>query len=146
METTGKKYFNKSAGFTLLEVLIALVILAVGLLGTILLETTTVTGNSFSRELQTAAILAEDFVEQVQTMEFSDSLISAGTHPTTGDISNGWEANPIDEAGNNGGMYSRTWSVADNALIADTKTVSVTVSWVKKNVPHSIVFTTIKHE
>jgi type II secretory pathway pseudopilin PulG len=130
----------------LLEVMIALVIMAIGLLGTILLETTTVTGNAYSRELQAATILAEDFLEQVKSMDYNNPDLSGlpADNPHQNAELNGI-ANPIDESGNNGGFYNRSWQVSDPGPIPNTKTVRVTVSWTIKGTNHSVALSTVKH-
>jgi hypothetical protein len=126
--------------------MIALVIMAIGLLGTILLETTTVTGNAYSRELQAATILAEDLLEQVKSMNYNDPDLSGlpADNPHQNAELNGI-ANPIDESGNNGGLYTRSWQIADPGPIPNTKQIVVTVSWVIKGNNHSVTLSTVKH-
>ena len=131
----------------MLEVMIALVIMAIGLLGTILLETTTVTGNAYSRELQAATILAEDLLEQVKSMDYADPDLSGlpADNPHQNVELNGI-ANPIDESGNNGGFYTRSWQITDPGPIPNTKQIAVTVSWVIKGNNHSVTLSTVKHQ
>lgn len=140
---SGRKCFKNSAGFTLLEVLIALVILMVGLLGALLLQTTAIQGNAFSRELQTGVVLAEDLLEQVRVLEYDDPLISSNVADNpheNGELAG--VANPIDEQGAAGGIYFRRWTVVDSA--PNSKTISATVNWTIKGEAHAVTLTTVK--
>ncbi len=137
---SGKKYIKKKKGFTLIEVLVALTILIVGIMGTLVLEVTAINGNSSSRELQSAMVLAEDFLEQSKNFVYTDAKLTAGTHTNTelGVV------NPIDVQGNGGGSYTRSWSVVNDSLFANTKNVTVTVGWTKNLVGHQVQLTAVK--
>ena len=54
-------------GFTLIEVLIAIVILSVGLLGMASLTVGIIKGNKFSNDLSTATTLAQDKMEDIRS-------------------------------------------------------------------------------
>ncbi|NIO17367.1 MAG: prepilin-type N-terminal cleavage/methylation domain-containing protein [Deltaproteobacteria bacterium] len=140
---SGRKCIKNSAGFTLLEVLIALVILVVGLLGALLLQTTAIQGNAFSRELQTGVVLAEDLLEQVRVLEYDDPLISSNVADNPHEnVELAGVANPIDEQGASGGIYVRRWTVVDTK--PNSKTISATVNWAIKGEAHSVTLTTVK--
>ena len=57
-------------GFSLVEVMIAMVILLVGMLGVIGMQYYAVTGNSFSREMRVATNLAHQFTEQMKATSY----------------------------------------------------------------------------
>ena len=61
-----------SQGFTLLEVLIAIVILSVGLLGMASLTVGIINGNALSKNLSTATTLAQDKMEEIWEQNYSD--------------------------------------------------------------------------
>lgn len=140
---SGKKCIKDTGGFTLLEVLVALVILMVGLLGALLLQTTAIQGNAFSRELQTGVVLAEDLMEQVKVIDFDDPLLSSvpADNPHE-NVELAGVANPIDEQGVSGGIYTRRWTVTDSA--PNSKTITATVNWNIKGENHSVTMTTVK--
>ncbi|MFQ5780144.1 MAG: prepilin-type N-terminal cleavage/methylation domain-containing protein [Nitrospiria bacterium] len=57
-------------GFTLLEVLIALVILSIGLLGVLGMIASSVRGNTFSQQVSIATNLAQDRIEEMKNVPF----------------------------------------------------------------------------
>ena len=59
-----------TAGFTLMEVLIAIVLLTIGLLGMAALTVGVMDGNTHSRELTTATTLAQDQMEEMKRLGY----------------------------------------------------------------------------
>ncbi len=144
-------------GFTLIEVLIALTILAIGLLGVALMQVTSISGNTFSREMSVATELGQDMLEQLRTLQYTssttDNALLGGNHPDNTDVADGLavgvgNANIIDERGLTVGplIYTRTWTVTDNTPAANMKAIDVTVSWTEKGaaLPRSITITGVK--
>jgi type II secretory pathway pseudopilin PulG len=142
--------FNCNVGLTLVETLVALTILAVGLLGVSLMQVTSVSGNFFSREMDVATELAQDMIERLKVSTYTslveDPILAAGDH-TNAELEDASEPpqpqpNPIDARGLatlNGievplRIYTRTWTVTNDGLGAGTnmKTFTVTVSWEDK--------------
>jgi type IV pilus assembly protein PilV len=66
---------NQSRGFTLLEVLIAIVILSVGLLGMASLTVGIINGNALSKNLSAATALAQDKMEEIWEQDYSDIAV-----------------------------------------------------------------------
>jgi type IV pilus assembly protein PilV len=122
-----KKVCGNQPGFTLLEVLIAISILTIGLLGVAQMQIMGIRGNYFSGNTTTALALAEEKME--------DLLGDTYTAVASGNDAN----NPIDETGQAGGIYTRIWVVADDNPITDTKTVTVNVSWANHQVSLSSI-------
>ena len=98
-------------GFTLIEVMIAVFLLTVALLGTAALTTTVIRGNFFSQVSTTATTLAKDKMEELKAMPYN-SLPANGT--------DAW--NSMGTA--SGSYYTRTWTVTGT----DPKTITVTVT------------------
>jgi type IV pilus assembly protein PilV len=75
------KYIKKDRdkGFTLIEVLIAIVILSVGLLGMASLTIGIIKGNLFSNQLTTATTLAQDQMENVRALGYNGTPSSDTT-------------------------------------------------------------------
>lgn len=141
-------------GFTIIEVLIAMVVLVLALFSLSSLQTFSIGSNTSSQRMTIAAILAQDKLEELKTAAWTDTQLSDTANNfvdtnadgipdyfdwnLTADHTNadgpGGAANPIDANGNNSptGGYTRTWNVADNVPARNMKTVSVRVSWAFK--------------
>ncbi len=141
---TGKRFIKRkgNSGFTLIEVLIALVILAIGGLGMLMLQVSSIQGNVSSRELQAATLLCQDLLERFEGLDYNDALLDAGQH-SNDELG---VQNPINESGSQGAgaIYSRTWVVAVDNPAQGMKTITVTVTWTRNSVPHSVQLTMIK--
>jgi len=72
------KMLDSRKGFTLLEVLIAFIILAVGLLGLAALQIIAIKANAFSKEMTQASAIAQAKLEELKNLPFSDVKL----HPT----------------------------------------------------------------
>lgn len=124
---------TREGGFTLLEILIAVSILTIGLLGVAKMQVSGIQGNSFSNKTSVALTLAEQKMEDLLGKTYSDAALTGGSHD---------EGN-VNEAGQAGGLFHRTWNVVDNSPINGmTKTVTVTVGWA--NDAHTVSVTCIK--
>ncbi len=111
------KHFAESHGFTLIEVLIALVILAVAFLGLAGLMVQTTKNTSFGGLMTEAATFAQDKLEELRATRWDDVNAFSKTDPEQIQGSNK--------------TYSRSWTVQPNPpTAADTvRTISVTVTW-----------------
>ena len=115
------------SGFTLLEVLIALVILSIGLLGVAGLTIGIIHGNTVSRHSTTATVIAQSELEDIQRAGYFNA--------TTANF-------PDDSAIAMGGVtFARTNTITDDDPLPDMKTVTVTVSW--ENGVRSVALNTI---
>lgn len=63
---------NRDRGFTLIEALIAMVIMAIALLGLAQLQITAIQGNRFSFDMTEASSLASNTLEQLVQVYFQD--------------------------------------------------------------------------
>ncbi len=103
--------FKDSRGFTLLEVMITVVILAIGLLGLASLQVMAIKGNSFGQQMTVASTLAQNQLEQLRR--------------TTGTLVNGNDT----VTDQNGVAYTRTWTVTPNVPQTGASTVIITITW-----------------
>jgi type IV pilus assembly protein PilV len=67
-------------GFTLIEVLVGLVILAIGLLAIAGMQITSVRGNFYSSNITQASILAQDRMEFLKNRLYTHPDLSVGNH------------------------------------------------------------------
>ena len=111
-----------SSGFTLIEVMIAIFILTVGLLGAAGMAATVINGNAFSKEITTAAMLAQDKMEELRTVDW-----------------NGLQDGNDTISGSQGIRYQRTWTVAPTGTM---KAINLAVNW-NDGHDHSIQITSV---
>ena len=142
------KLFYKSDGFTLIELMIALVVLAFGILGFLFLQGRAVQGRVWAREMSRATFVAQSNMEELLSMDFAHSLLSAGTHPTAGeggtDALGSGTLVRTETLGNFN--YFTYWKVT--SVNADIKTIEMRVTWQDKDPgrisPPKLELTTIK--
>jgi prepilin-type N-terminal cleavage/methylation domain-containing protein len=108
-------------GYTLIEIMIAISIFAIGFLAIASLQITAGKNNRTGSETTEAATIATDRMERLMVLDFDDPLLdpTANPHPPAPD--------------NTQGKYSIQWIVADTDLNADgtndSKVVNMSVSW-----------------
>jgi type IV pilus assembly protein PilV len=110
----------KSDGFSLIEILIALVILSITLLALAALMTTTMKNNALGGHLTEAATLAQNKLEQ---------LLATPSAMIQPQLNTQLQDNPV---GNSSGItYTRTWIVVPNVPLPGTTlaTITITVTW-----------------
>jgi type IV pilus assembly protein PilV len=120
-------------GFTLLEVLVAVTIFAIGILAVASMQLTSIQGNAFGNEMTTATFLAQAQLERMKSVADVSTLATGG------------DASPIDEnenSGVSGAIYNRSWTVAAGPS-ADSRQVSVTVNWRSGMGDHLVTLRTI---
>lgn len=109
---------RRQEGFTLNEVLISIVLIAIGVLGFSLNTIGVIQGNYISANYTIATNLAQDKLEGLKAqITFSDVTDSPDPN------------NPISATGEGGGTFTRTWTIRDSSLGTELKEITVTVSW-----------------
>ena len=77
-----KKMLKNDTGFTLLEVLVAAVILSIGLMGTAGFLTKVIRSDKLSNEMGTATVLAQAKMEELFQAGYLDTVDDVGTTTT----------------------------------------------------------------
>lgn len=129
-----KRGFFNEKGFSLLEVLIALVILAVGLLALGNMQVMGIGGNASGQKMTTATTLAQDALEGMTNVPYNTVDLRAGVDGTAGnfdtdypEFNNGVVAASKTFMGIN---YVRTYMVdRDYPVAGETMTIQVAVNW-----------------
>jgi type IV pilus assembly protein PilV len=107
---------QKDRGFTLIEILVALVILSVGLLALISISLTVMKSNAFADKMTMATTLAQDRLEEIQSTAYEE--VNSVNFPSEdyGAIS-GFSA------------FRREVTIANDFPLINMKTITVTVLW-----------------
>lgn len=88
-------------GFTLIEVMIALTVLLIGMLGVMGMQYYAIAGNASSRELRIATTLSTEIIEQLRGTPYNN-------------MGNGTDAPPVSTSATGGITFTRTWWVINN--------------------------------
>lgn len=107
-------------GFTLVEVLVALVVMAIGLSGVAMMTSSTIVADTGGRQQVAATTLAQEKLENLRSLRRSDTDWDAGTHTEY-----------VEEDGTVGsGPYTREWEVEEDYNGQDNlMRVTVTITW-----------------
>ena len=97
---------NSQSGFSLIELLVAVMILAVGLLGMAQLQITAIKANSQSATIMAATSIAQKAIEEIAATDPADAMFDVtGGIPRTGTF----PSVTVD----GGGTYNVDWSVVN---------------------------------
>jgi type IV pilus modification protein PilV len=105
-------------GFTLIEVLVAVFILTIGLLGTAGLTTGIIRGNHYSKNITSATAAAQSQLESVKSSGYVNAV--AANFPT-------------DTVSMGGMTFNRATTITSDSPAANMKTISVVVTWTESN-------------
>ena len=132
-----KKRKNED-GFSLLEAMIAVVVLAVGLLAIGTMQVTAIQGNTSARVMSEGSGRAGEILESLLSLNYADPLLTDQDDDGAGGLDD-WldegsgtvtadrflDKSTFPDLGN----YVIYWNIADNQIMEDTKTLSVIVVW-----------------
>ena len=106
-------------GFTFNELLVAMNVIVIGVLGLSLAMVAVIRGNKGNDNFAVAVNLAHDKIEQLKA---SNRLTIENRCPAGGDSG-------INGLGGGGGIFDRCWRIVPSALGTQLKQVDVTVTW-----------------
>lgn len=124
----------RQRGFTILESLIALVIILVGILAITRLQTTQISAGASSKQRTEATLLAQQVIENFRAYTTIATSVGATAYA---DIATGSDA--VAAAGTN---YARTWTVTAKTG-PEHKLIVVTVNWPASGKTEAVTLTTI---
>jgi len=119
---TGVKKSQKDKGFTLIEVLIAISIFSIGMLAVATMQITSIKVNSTAGQITDRITLAQDKLEELMALPYSSPWLEDLGDPPSGTDTNG---NTHQETTDG---YTISWTVTDDALVSNTKLITVTVT------------------
>ena len=123
-------------GFTIIEVLIAMAIFAIGILGVAAMQLTSVKGNTSAATLTANTFVGVDRVETIMSVDYDNTTdLSPGAHTpaqTADGVDNDSDGS-IDEDGESGPIVV-TYDVDEDTPVVNTKTITYTVTKGSKTV------------
>lgn len=125
---------GRSAGFTLIELVVAIFVFALGIMGILKMHQASVQANNFSMQLTEAVNAAEDQMEFLRGLSFVHDSMSVGIHSTTTTMSRNIPYNVsyrVDTTPNTGGTG---------------RTVTIFVTWQEKNLNHMFTLPLVMDE
>ena len=125
-------------GFSLIELMVGLVLLAIGLLAIGGMQIKSVSGNFFSGNMTQASIVAQDCLETLRNLPYGDANLTVGSHPGP------WLPQPPFNPWPSSFTGTANYSVF---VIPGTTMLNIvaTVSW-RDTSDHTISFTTIRSQ
>ncbi len=134
---TGRYGFEKinfQAGFSLLEVIVAIAILSVGILAVASMQGNASRNNVFADTRTQAATWATDRIEKLVDLPWDDANLSDADGDGQAGLDNTGFDNNAATTGDadhmvTEGNYTIYWNVADDVPITNVKTVRVIVVW-----------------
>ena len=107
---------TERSGFTLIELMIAIVLVSLGLMGLYTMVMGTIHGNTFSRNYMTATVLAKDQIERIIHADYT-TVVVANYPAQEYNTMAGFE------------QFRRTVTIDVDVPETNTKTVRAIVSW-----------------
>ncbi len=136
---------DNNKGFTVVELMVAVVITVIAFAGLATMEIACINGNSIASNVTTGITLAQDKMEDLMSLDINDPKLDDNNASNNvnlregvedfADVGNlataddGHREENIDAKGNPGGMYTRFWNIAEDTPIDGQKTLVVIVTW-----------------
>lgn len=125
----------REGGFTLLEVILAISILTVGILAIAAMQISAIRGNAFASGVTEGATWSAAQIEQLMDLRWDDPLLE----DTDGDGTAGLgDTGAQADHQNVEDGYNIHWNVAEGGVTANTKTVTVIVTWSEHGAPKEV--------
>jgi type IV pilus assembly protein PilV len=112
---------KKEDGFTLIEVLIAITIFAVGLLAVAAMQNSAILMNSSAGKLTSLSTWGMDKIEELSALPYTDPWLETAGNPPGNDSA----GNTHQEVS---GDYTISWTVIDDNPLTSIKNITVTVT------------------
>jgi prepilin-type N-terminal cleavage/methylation domain-containing protein len=144
---------GRQEGWTLIEILVAVVILTVGLLAVGTMQISAIRGNFMGGNTSIALTLASQKMEDLLNREYGDpdlEDVNAGNNGNLSVIGDVDHEEPVSDAGvaGAGGFYRRIWNIADSASLSGDwptmKAITVIVTW--ENDRHRVSLSSMRRE
>ena len=123
------RHASDRRGFTLVEMMIALVLFGVGMVALAQVLPNGLSVRDKARRMSVATSMAQEEVERLRNLPFNHADLGPGNHADPD--------NPVDNA------FNRSWVVQDDTPVPDMKRIAVTVTFVTDSTDSQAVMTTM---
>ena len=140
-----EKEMRKEKGFSLIEVIIAIGILSVGILGVATMQVTSIRGNAFADKVTQATTWGGDRIEKLACLQWDSAFLQDSDGDGVNGLNDTGFDNDTDTQGDSDqpliqqGQYTIQWNVAEDDLIGETKTVHVIVTWSDHGITKNVI-------
>lgn len=124
-----KRMGGNEGGYSLVELVVSILIFALGFIGVMKMQQQAIMGNGFSMQVGNALNVADTQAEHLRGLALTDAEMSMNvTHNAAG---------PVTEMGVD---YTLTWTVNTTILgpAVEARSVNIRVDWMEKDVPHHV--------
>lgn len=143
---------HKNDGFTILEILVAITILAFGLLAIATMQGASIKGNARAISISEGVTLAQDRAERIGRLAYDDVTLDDGNGINNGsaglddDLANSDTQDPNNPVNltPTGRDYNIYWNVAEDWPITNTKTIRLFVVWFERGAQRSVAVDLMK--
>lgn len=135
---------KRQDGFTLIEVLIAIVVFSFGILAVGSMQLNSIQGNNKSRQSAEASNVAYSEMDRLLTLDFADAqLVNTDGDGVLTDatVATADGSNPNNPLFNG---YNVFWNIIDDAPYDGVKTIGVVVTWNEREGARTLFLTNIK--
>jgi type IV pilus assembly protein PilV len=126
---------NSQNGFTLIEVLIAIALLTIGILGAAAMQISSLRGNSHANRITVASNWGVNRIEQIIAQKYDDvdlrdddSIGNTANNPDgAGGLNDMTDATADGREISPDGLYTIYWNVAEDDIMPNTKSIRVII-------------------
>ncbi|MFZ5760159.1 MAG: type IV pilus modification PilV family protein [Thermodesulfobacteriota bacterium] len=130
-------------GFTLLEVLIAVVIFTIGILSVNAMQIASIGGNAVASRVTESTSWASDRIESLLSLDYTDAALTDNDGDGAGGLTD-VDANADGSAVSPDGRYSIFWNVSEDSPFLGVKTVTVITTTLEKGITKTVTMTYMK--
>lgn len=138
---------KRQMGFTLIEVFFAIFIIVFVLFALNKMTVLVMRSNSLNDNTSSAIDLAQDKIEELKSALPTSAILLDLQTANNNDLSSttnfDFQESNIDGLGRPGGIYTRTWNIANNSPKPGMKSVAIIVTWMDQMGDHRVLLRTI---